>query len=108
MAWHDLVLGTLLIALPQLPLTLGNAIIAITEENNRLFVGRQVTEEKVLISTGIMNLLAPTVGGVPMCHGTGGIAAGHVCFGTRTGGAPIIVGALMLVLAVFFSGSIET
>jgi hypothetical protein len=103
MAWHDLVLGTLLIALPQLPLALGNAIIATTEENNRLFVGRQVTEEKVLISTGIMNLLAPSVGGVPMCHGTGGMA-GHVRFGARTGRALIILGALMLVLAVFFSG----
>ncbi len=89
MAWHDLVLDTLLIALPQLPLTLGNAITAISEVCDRLFVGRQVTEEKVLISTGIMNLLAPTVGGVPMRHGTGDMAR-HVRLGARTGGALII------------------
>jgi MFS superfamily sulfate permease-like transporter len=107
MTWRDVVLGTLFIALPQLPLTLGNAIIAVTEENNRLFAQRRVTEKKVSISTGIMNLLAPTVGGVPMCHGAGGMA-GHVRFGAQTGGALIILGALMLVLAVFFSGSIET
>lgn len=82
-------------------------MIAITEENNRLFPQRQITEKKVSISTGIMNLLAPIVGGVPMCHGAGGMA-GHVRFGAHTGGALIILGALMLVLAIFFSGSIET
>jgi len=35
------------------PLTLGNAIIAVTEENNKLFPDRPVTEKKVSISTGI-------------------------------------------------------
>jgi predicted permease len=33
--------------------------------------------------------------------------AGHVAFGARTGGAPIILGVLLLVLALFFSGSIQ-
>jgi MFS superfamily sulfate permease-like transporter len=95
------------IRLPQVPLTLGNALIAITDENNRLFPEREVSEKQVAISTGVMNLLAPAVGGVPMCHGAGGMA-GHVRFGARTGGAPIILGVLLVVLALFFSGSIET
>lgn len=107
LTWNDLVVGTLFLALPQVPLTLGNAIIAVTEENNRLFPARSVTERKVSISTGLMNLLAPTVGGVPMCHGAGGMA-GHVRFGARTGGAPIILGTLLVLLALFLSGSIET
>jgi MFS superfamily sulfate permease-like transporter len=47
------------------------------------------------------------VGGVPMCHGAGGMA-GHVRFGARTGGALVMLGALLLVLAVGFSGSVET
>jgi MFS superfamily sulfate permease-like transporter len=34
--------------------------------------------------------------------------AGHVAFGARTGGATIILGAFVLVLALFFSASIET
>lgn len=93
--------------MPQLPLTLDNAIIAITEVNNQLFVRRQVTEEKVLISTSIMDLLAPTVGGVPMYDAAGGMV-GYVRFGARTGSALKILGAPMLVLAVFFSGSIGT
>jgi Molybdate transporter of MFS superfamily len=102
---YDFAVGAILLALPQLPLTLGNAVIAITEENNRLFPDRPVTERLVAISTGIINLGGATIGGVPMCHGAGGMA-GHVAFGSRTGGAPIILGIILLSLAFFFSGSI--
>jgi predicted benzoate:H+ symporter BenE len=102
---YDFAVGAILLALPQLPLTLGNAVIAITEENNRLFPDRPVTEKLVAVSTGIMNLGSASVGGVPMCHGAGGMA-GHVAFGARTGGAPIILGIILLVLAFCFSGSI--
>jgi MFS superfamily sulfate permease-like transporter len=105
--WSDLVVGAVFLALPQVPLTLGNAIMAVTEENNRLFPDRPVTERRVAISTGIMNLFGSAVGGVPMCHGAGGMA-GHVRFGARTGGAPVLLGALLLVLALGFSGSVET
>ncbi len=103
---YDLMVGTVFLALPQIPLTLGNAVIAIREENNRLFPDRPVTEKTVATSTGLMNLTGALFGGVPMCHGAGGMA-GHVAFGARTGGAPIILGVLLLCLAFFFSGSIE-
>jgi MFS superfamily sulfate permease-like transporter len=107
LTWREFMIGAVFLALPQVPLTLGNAVIAITEENNRLFPERQVTERKVAISTGIMNLLGPLVGAVPMCHGAGGMA-GHVRFGARTGGAPIILGCVLVVVALFFSGSVAT
>jgi MFS superfamily sulfate permease-like transporter len=106
LTWHDFLIGTMLLALPQLPLTLGNAIIAIREENNRLFPDRPVTENIIASSTGAMNLASATLGGVPMCHGAGGMA-GHVAFGARTGGAPIILGSILLCLALFFSASIH-
>jgi hypothetical protein len=104
--WSEVVIGVVFLALPQVPLTLGNAIIAVTEENNRLFPDRAVSERKVSISTGIMNMLGACAGGVPMCHGAGGMA-GHVRFGALTGGAPIILGTILLLLAVFFSGSVQ-
>lgn len=107
MSWNDLLIGTVFLALPQVPLTLGNAIIAITEENNQLFPDRPVSEQRVAISTGIMNLGSAALGGIPMCHGAGGMA-GHVRFGARTGGAPIILGVILLVLAFLFSDSIST
>jgi hypothetical protein len=105
--WNDVLIGTVFLALPQVPLTLGNAIIAITEENNQLFPDRPVTEQRVAISTGIMNLGSAMLGGIPMCHGAGGMA-GHVRFGARTGGAPIILGVILMLLALFFSGSVGT
>jgi predicted benzoate:H+ symporter BenE len=107
LSWNDLLIGTVFLALPQVPLTLGNAVIAITEENNRLFRNRPVSEAKIATSTGLMNLLSASVGGVPMCHGAGGMA-GHVQFGARTGGAVVILGAILLVTAIFFSSSVGT
>ncbi len=107
MTWQEFMIGAIFLALPQVPLTLGNAIIAVTEENNHLFPDRPVTEKKVAISTGVMNLLGPIIGSVPMCHGAGGMA-GHVRFGARTGGALIILGALIVIVALFFNSSVET
>jgi MFS superfamily sulfate permease-like transporter len=104
---HDLIIGTSLLALPQLPLTLGNAVIAVKEENNRLFPDRAVTETKIAISTGVMNVGSAIFGGVPVCHGAGGMA-GHVAFGARTGGATIILGTVLLCLALFFSGAVQS
>src|ERR1700730_770853 len=105
-SWHDLLIGTVFLALPQLPLTLGNAVIVTTEENNHLFPDRPVTVKAVSTSTGLLNLFGSSVGGVPMCHGAGGMA-GHVRFGAKTGGALIIIGSLLLCLSLFFSTSVE-
>ncbi|MDN5346496.1 MAG: hypothetical protein PWP65_60 [Clostridia bacterium] len=107
LTWPDLVKGSLFLALPQVPLTLGNAVIAIVAENNQLFPCRPVTERKIALSTGLMNLVAPIFGGVPMCHGAGGMA-GHVRFGARTGGALVILGSLVIIVALFFSRGVNT
>lgn len=105
--WEAVFVGIVLLALPQVPLTLGNAVIAPVEFNNREFPGRPVTERQVAVSTGIMNTLGSLVGAVPMCHGAGGMAA-QVSFGARTGGAPVIIGVVLLVLALVFSESVAT
>lgn len=107
LSMNDLWTGFILLTLPQLPLTFGNAFIAITEENNRLFPDRPVTERGVAWSTGLMNLGSSLIGGIPMCHGAGGMA-GHVQFGARTGGASIILGAILLAAGLFLSASIGT
>ncbi|MDO8773841.1 MAG: putative sulfate/molybdate transporter [Burkholderiaceae bacterium] len=104
--WNQVFVGVVLLALPQIPLTLGNAVIAVTDENNRLFPHGSVTESRVAVSTGVMNLFSGTVGGVPMCHGAGGMAA-HIAFGARTGGSVVILGGMLLALALFFSHSVE-
>jgi MFS superfamily sulfate permease-like transporter len=105
LSWHDLWIGALYLALPQLPLTFGNALISISEENNRLFPDRPVTERRVAPSTGLMNLWSSALGGIPMCHGAGGMA-GHVRFGTHTGGASILLGGLLLAIGLFLGDSV--
>ena len=106
LTWNDFMLGLVFLALPQLPLTLGNAIMAAAEENNRLFPDRAVNENRLSTSTGLVNLFGASVGGIPMCHGAGGMA-GHVAFGARTGGATIILGVILLLLALFMSSSVH-
>lgn len=106
-AWGDLVTGVLVLGLPQVALTLGNAIVATVEENNALFPDRPLTVRTVAIDHGIMNLAGTSLGGVPMCHGAGGMA-GHVRFGARTGGALVILGVLLLFTGLFLGDSIAT
>ncbi len=106
LTWNDIWLGAVLLALPQLPLTFGNALIAITEENNRLFPKYAVAEDRVAISTGVMNLWSSAIGGIPMCHGAGGMA-GHVRFGATTGGASVMLGLLFTLTALLFGDSIS-
>ncbi|MEG6614942.1 putative sulfate/molybdate transporter [Peptococcaceae bacterium 1198_IL3148] len=103
--WNDFFMGALILGIPQVPMTLGNAVIAVTAENNRLFPEHPVTEKKIAISQGFLNLFSPIFGGVPMCHGAGGLA-GHVRFGARTGGSTIILGGLLILAALCFSSSI--
>lgn len=103
----DVWTGFVLLALPQLPLTFGNAYLSVTAENNRLFPDRSVSAQAVAFSTAAMNLGASAIGGVPMCHGAGGMA-GHVQFGARTGGSSIILGGILLVAGLFLSSSIGT
>ena len=112
LAWGGLTIsdiwtGFIFLALPQLPLTFGNAYLSITEENNRLFPDRPVSEKSVATTTGLMNVASSLIGGVPMCHGAGGMA-GHVQFGAKTGGSSIILGAILLMGGLFLSSSIGT
>ena len=56
---------------------------------------------------GIMNITIPFFGGMPMCHGVGGLA-GQYYFGARTGGTNIIEGVIETALGLFLAGSIGT
>ena len=107
LSWNDAFIGLVFLALPQLPLTFGNAVLGVVEANNREFPGRPVDARKVALSTGLMNAAGAVVGGVPMCHGAGGLAA-HVRFGARTGGALVILGSVLVLVALLFSESLST
>jgi MFS superfamily sulfate permease-like transporter len=105
--WGDVATGVLFLGVPQVALTLGNAILATVEEHNALFPSRPLSVKAVAVSHGVMNLCGGVIGGVPMCHGAGGMA-GHIRFGARTGGAVVILGAVLLALGLALGDSIGT
>jgi MFS superfamily sulfate permease-like transporter len=90
--------------LPQLSLTLTNAVIVTASLSRELFpsTGAVASERRLALSSGLANVLLCPFGAMPMCHGAGGLAA-QFRFGARTGLAPIIFGAVLLVLAVGFA-----
>jgi MFS superfamily sulfate permease-like transporter len=106
-SWAEFATGALVLAVPQVALTLGNAIIATAEEHNSLFPNRRISVRVLALDHGLTNLLAAPLGGVPMCRGAGGMA-GHIRFGARTGGALVILGLLLLAAALFYPDSIGT
>lgn len=95
----------ILLILPQIPLTIGNACVGTADTCTTMFSGKPQLHKtkpgRFAFSMGIFNLPAGFLGAVPMCHGTGGLAA-HYRFGARTGGAPIMIGLFFVVIALGF------
>ncbi len=94
-----------LLVIPQLPLTIGNAAVGTADTACSLFpespdIGR-ATPGRFAATMGIINIPAGLMAAMPMCHGAGGLAA-HYRFGARTGGSNLMIGAVCLVLALAF------
>ncbi|MFH1761226.1 MAG: putative sulfate/molybdate transporter [bacterium] len=95
--------GFTICALPQVPLTLLNSVIAVSALSGNLFPGRAVNETRMALSVSAMNLVACLFGGMPMCHGSGGLA-GQYRFGARSGGSVVFIGTVK-VLTAFILGN---
>jgi hypothetical protein len=96
----DVLEGFLLLGLAQLPLSLGNSVLATDRLTRDLFPHKRVGIRKIGFTYSVMNLVNPFFGGIPTCHGAGGMV-GHYAFGARTGGSVIIEGSLYLGLGLF-------
>jgi xanthine/uracil permease len=101
-SWSEIWAGFLLLALPQIPLSIANSVLATRQIVEDLFPERRLTARRIGLTYSAMNLINPFFGGVPTCHGSGGLA-GHYAFGGRTGGSVVIYGSLYLILGFFFS-----
>jgi SulP family sulfate permease len=101
-AGADFTFAFFALALPQLPMTIGNAVIANADLSYEYFGNdsKKVTYRSLTLSMALANLLSFVVGGMPICHGAGGLAA-HYRFGARTAGSNLMIGILFLALAVF-------
>jgi sulfate permease, SulP family len=89
------------LVLPQLPLSFANSCLATADAARAYFAdgAARVRPGKLATTFGSANVLAGAVGGMPVCHGAGGLTA-HVSFGARTGGAPLAMGVALIGLAV--------
>ena len=96
--------GFVLLAVTQLPLSLSNSVIATAQTTRDLFPDRAVSVRRIGLTYATFNLVAPFFSGIPVCHGCGGLA-GHYAFGGRTGGSPVIYGALFLTIGLACSGA---
>lgn len=104
--WADIWTGFLLLALPQIPLSLGNSILATQQVASDFFPERPLTVRRIGITYSLMNLLNPFLSGIPVCHGSGGMA-GHYAFGGRTGGSVVIYGSCVALAGLFLSEGFE-
>ena len=102
---NDFISATLLLVIPQIPLTLGNAVMGTADTCFSLFgkgeITKRATYRAFATSMGITNIVTGSVAGMPMCHGAGGLAA-HYRFGARTGGSNIMIGIIFLIIALVF------
>jgi SulP family sulfate permease len=91
------------LVVPQIPMTIGNAVLANADLAKQYFGdgARKVTGKSLCLSMALANLLAFAFGGMPMCHGAGGLAA-HYRFGARTAGSNLMIGIFMVVAVVLF------
>jgi len=103
--WNDFVTAFPRAALPQIPLTTLNSVIAVCALSHDLFPDREAKPRTVALSVSLMNLMACGFGGMPMCHGAGGLA-GQYRFGARTNGSILLLGGAKLILAIFFGASL--
>ncbi len=100
--------STLTMILIQIPFTLTNAVIATSALSGKLYPEhKRATAGNLSLSTGIANLFSGSLGGIPMCHGSGGVAA-HYKFGARTLIAPVMLGTLFIFMGIFLGdGGLE-
>ncbi|WP_396203400.1 putative sulfate/molybdate transporter [Gemmatimonas sp.] len=96
--------AALLLALPQIALSLGNSVLATRQVVTDFFPEREpLSVRRIGTTYGLMNLFAAPLGGLPVCHGSGGIA-GHYFFGARTGGSAVIYGTALVTAGLFLVG----
>jgi SulP family sulfate permease len=102
---NDFWIAFSMLILPQIPLTIGNSCVGTADTCSVLFPDNPLLKNtkagNFALTMGLVNLPVGFLGAVPMCHGTGGLAA-HYRFGARTGGAPLMIGALLLLTALLF------
>ena len=99
----DFAFALFALVLPLTPMTIGNAVIADADLSRKYFKekSKKVTHRALCISMALGNFLSFLFGGMPLCHGAGGLAAQYR-FGARTAGSNLMIGFIFILLVVLF------
>ena len=101
-SWAEFEIGALDAGLGQIPLTTLNSIIAVSYLSADLLPQLPIPAvTSIGISVSLMNLIGGWFGAMPVCHGSGGLAAQYR-FGARSGASIIILGLFKIFLGLFF------
>ncbi|KAG4944122.1 hypothetical protein JHK84_048175 [Glycine max] len=92
-------------AIPQLPLSILNSVVAVCKLSSDLFPGKDFSATSLSVTVGLMNLIGSWFGAMPSCHGAGGLA-GQYKFGGRSGGCVALLGVAKLVLGLVLGTSL--
>ncbi len=90
-----------MLVLPQIALSLTNSVLG-TQRTAQAYFGRdadRVTPRRLLGSIGFGNIAVAAVGGMPFCHGSGGVTA-HVHGGSRSEWSNVVIASTLAVLAL--------
>jgi sulfate permease, SulP family len=95
------------LVLPQAPLSFANSCLATADAARAYFGDRaaRVRPGRLATTFGSADILAGAIGGMPVCHGAGGMTA-HYAFGARTGAAPLVMGTMLVTLALAFGSGL--
>lgn len=101
----------LMLLIPQLVLTSANSVLA-TRNVCRRYFGEErasrVTLRKLLLLIGLGNIAVSAVGGMPFCHGSGGVTA-HFRGGSNRAWSTALMGVVLVGLAAvqfFYGGAV--
>ncbi|KAH8592775.1 sulfate transporter-like protein [Bisporella sp. PMI_857] len=98
--------GALNAGIGQIPLTTLNSIIAVSYLSADLLPHIQTpTVTTIGTSVALMNLIGGWFGAMPVCHGSGGLAAQYR-FGARSGASIILLGLFKILLGLIFGESL--
>lgn len=99
----DIRIGMLEAGIGQLPLTTPNSVIAVAFLAEELLPDVKTPSTTALgLSVAVINLVGCWFGAMPVCHGSGGLAAQYR-FGARSGASIIFLGLVKLLLGLFAS-----
>lgn len=93
----------------QLPLTVANSVIATADAVQHYFPGRErrATPRRLSLSIALGNLWAGFFGGLPNCHGCGGLTA-HYRLGARSPVATTLLGVILIAVALLFGNAAQS